>query len=110
MILQDRFEDDPRPLDVAACMNRIREGVEHLHALGYAHNDLNPTNIALDRFDQPVILDFGSCRRFGEALLSGGTPGWVNENYDTSSRHHDQSALVKLESWLVENSKKVDNE
>lgn len=100
IILQYRFEDDPRALNVTACMNGIRAGVEHLHSLGLAHNDLNPMNIALDKDDQPVILDFGSCRKFGDALLSGGTPGWIDEDYSTSAQHHDETALQKLELWL----------
>lgn len=67
-LLQYRFHDDPRELDIEACMDGLRAGIEHLHSLGHAHNDLNPMNIALDDDDQPVILDFGSCRRFGESL------------------------------------------
>lgn len=102
MILQDRFDNDLGEFDIASCMNGIRAGVEHLHSLGFAHNDLNPTNIALDQHDQPVIIDFGSCRRFGDPLLSGGTPGWVDENYTTSAQKHDVSALEKLQSWLLE--------
>jgi hypothetical protein len=38
-------------------------------------------DVALDKDDQPVILDFGSCREFGEKLLSGDTPRWVDEDY-----------------------------
>lgn len=56
-------------------MDGIRAGVEHLHSLGFAHNDLNPMNIALDGDDNLIILDFGSCRRFGEQVLSAGTYG-----------------------------------
>lgn len=103
VILQYRFEDDPREFNIDACVSGIRAGMKHLHSLGFAHNDLNPMNIALDKDDQPVILDFGSCRRFGEMLLSGGTPGWMDEDYSTSSPHHDESALRKVEAWLRKN-------
>ncbi|KAK5105684.1 hypothetical protein LTR62_002371 [Meristemomyces frigidus] len=102
IILQYRFEDDPRALDITACMRGIRAGIEHLHSLELAHNDLNPMNIALDKDDHPIILDFGSCRKFGDPLLSGGTPGWIDEDYSTSARHHDESALLKLDRWLEE--------
>ena len=101
VILQHRFEDEPRDLDIEACIDGIRAGVEHLHALGLAHNDLNPMNIALDKEDLPVILDFGSCRKFGETLLSAGTSGWIDEDYSTSAWHHDKVAIQKLESWLT---------
>ncbi|KAH8714801.1 kinase-like domain-containing protein [Phaeosphaeriaceae sp. PMI808] len=102
VILQYRYEDVPHDLDIAACMNGIRAGVRHLHSLGLAHNDLNPTNIALDNNDNPIILDFGSCKKFGEELLSGGTYGWIDEDYSTSAPRHDKSAMDKIEAWLVE--------
>jgi hypothetical protein len=102
IILQYRFEDDHRELDLAACIGGLQAGIEHLHALGYARNDLNPMNVAMDKDDQPVILDFGSCRKFGETLLSGGTPGWIDEDYSSSAAHQDLSALRKLEAWLGE--------
>ncbi|KAI6840880.1 threonine synthase [Hortaea werneckii] len=106
VILQYRLEDDPRPLDATACISGIRAGIEFLHSLGFAHNDLNPMNIAFDKDDQPVILDFGSCRKVGDPLLSGGTPGWVDEDHATSSRDHDNIALQKLDLWLGEQLKR----
>lgn len=77
-------------------MAGLRAGIQHLHSLGYAHNDLNPMNIALDGDDQPVILDLGSCGRCGERLLSGGTPGWVEEDYSTSSPDQNLGTLRRL--------------
>ncbi|KAK1818779.1 hypothetical protein LTR12_006829 [Friedmanniomyces endolithicus] len=77
IILQSRLEDDPRELDVATYIDSIRAGVAHLHFLGYAHNDLNPMNIALDKNDQPVILDFGSCRKFSDTVVVGRYP-WLD--------------------------------
>jgi len=100
IVLQYRHEDVPHPLDIDACMHKIREGIKHIHSLGFAHNDLNPTNILLDGDDNPIIIDFGSCKRFGEKLLSGGTYGWIDEDYSTSAQCHDESALHKIESWL----------
>ena len=105
MILQYRFRDDFRELDVLACMRSLRAKIEHLHSLGYAHNDLNPINVAMDKDDQPVILDFGSCGKFGETLLSGGTPGWIDDDFSTSAVRQDLSALRRLEAWLEENQK-----
>jgi len=101
VILQYRHEDVPHPLDVDACMHGIRAAVKHLHSFGLAHNDLNPTNIALDSDDNPILLDFGSCRKFGEGLLSGGTSGWTDEDYSTSAQCHDELAVGKLEAWLL---------
>ncbi|KAI9836916.1 MAG: hypothetical protein M1837_003233 [Sclerophora amabilis] len=101
VMLQYRYEDVPHDLDIAACINGIRAGVKHLHSLGLAHNDLNPTNIGLDGDDNPIILDFGSCKKFGEEPLSGGTYGWIDEDYSTSAPRHDESASDKIEAWLI---------
>jgi len=102
VVLQYHFEDDPRELDSLACMRGLRAGIENLHSLGYAHKDLNPMNVAMDKDDRPVILDFGSCRKFGETLLSGGTLGWRDEDFGNSAAQHDVSALRRLEVWLEE--------
>lgn len=100
IVLQYRHEDVPYPLDIDSCMLKIREGVKHIHSLGFAHNDLNPTNILLDSNDNPVVIDFGSCKRVGEELLSGGTHGWIDEDYSISAQSHDESALEKIDKWL----------
>jgi len=107
VILQYRYEDVPHDLDIVACMNGIRAGIKHLHSLGFAHNDLNPMNIALDGDDNPIILDFGSCKRAGEQLLSAGTYGWIDECYSTSARQHDESAIAKIEAWLMKEKNKA---
>jgi len=87
-------------------MDGIRAGVKRLHSLGLAHNDLNPTNIALGAEDNPAILDFGSCKKFGEELVSAGTPGWIDEDYTTSAQQHDIVAIGKIEAWLREENQK----
>lgn len=102
IILQYRYEDDPHDLDISAFMTDLRAAVAHLHSLQLAHNDLNPSNIAVNKQDKPVVLDFGSCKKFGEQLKSGGTPGWIDEDYSVSAPQHDEVALRKIELWLME--------
>ena len=102
VLLLYRYEDRSLPFNTAACMDGIRAGVRHLHSLGFAHNDLNPMNILLDKNDRPVIIDFGSCRKFGEQLVSAGTPGWIDEEYIISAQDNDEAALQKIDLWLEE--------
>ncbi|KAK5699572.1 hypothetical protein LTR97_005701 [Elasticomyces elasticus] len=86
-----------------AWMHGLQAGIQHLHSLGLAHNDLNPMNVALDQHDNVVIIDLGSCRRVGENLNSAGTPGWFDEDdsdWAVSAKAHDEFALQKIESWL----------
>lgn len=58
-------------------------------------------NIAFDKYDNPVVLDFGSCKSLGENLVSAGTPGWGDGAY-ISKCENDESAMEKLQDWLIE--------
>lgn len=66
---------DSTPFDRARCLRGIETGICHTHDLGLLHNDINPSNIMIDR-DEPVIIDFDSCKRAGDTLGSkAGTDG-----------------------------------
>ena len=66
----------PRPFDVRRCQQAIREAVEHMHRHGLIHNDLNPANIMIDENDNPVVIDFDSCKPEGAELsVKGKTHG-----------------------------------
>ncbi|KIK11613.1 hypothetical protein PISMIDRAFT_478895 [Pisolithus microcarpus 441] len=57
----------------------VRAGLEHLHSLGYAHNDVTPTNIMIDDDGHPVLIDFESCGKLGEVIDAKSraeTPGY----------------------------------
>lgn len=110
VLLLYRYEDRPLPFNTAACMDGIRASVRYLHSLGLAHNDLNPMNILLNKDDEPVIIDFGSCKKFGEQLVSAGTPGWIDDEYIMSARENDETALLKIESWLATRGKESERE
>ncbi|KAF1955437.1 hypothetical protein CC80DRAFT_594199 [Byssothecium circinans] len=88
-------------IDKKSWMDGIESAVKHLHGLGLAHNDLNPANIMLDEHKkEAIVIDLGSCKAFGEQLLSAGTEGWVDEFFSTSERRHDEAALKKIWAWL----------
>jgi serine/threonine protein kinase len=86
-------------LDKAKFLQALRSAVDYLHSMGLAHNDINPYNIMV-RDGMPALIDFGSCRPFGERLQSLGTPGWYEEEFWTSEKKHDEYSLGKLEEWL----------
>ncbi|KAE8146850.1 kinase-like domain-containing protein [Aspergillus avenaceus] len=91
-------------LDRASFMNALESSVRHLHALGWAHNDLTPTNILVNGDCMPVLIDFGGCQPIGSRLkYIRGTKEWIDgeiEDYVTSDEQHDLSALDKISSWL----------
>ncbi|KAF2241352.1 hypothetical protein BU26DRAFT_440672 [Trematosphaeria pertusa] len=108
--LQQRFTgdtenlspDDAGMFDKDLCIKKIKSAVEHIHSLGLAHNDLNPSNIMLNQ-GEPIIIDFGSCQPFGKALVSAGTPGWVDVDCcTTSALRNDEVALDRIRTWLRE--------
>ncbi|KAI1104787.1 kinase-like domain-containing protein [Jackrogersella minutella] len=82
----------------------LESAIHHLHSLGWAHNDLNPTNVLVAEDRRPILIDFGSAHRIGEKLtMSRGTKGWIDcemKDYTTSETRHDTSALAKLGTWL----------
>lgn len=99
-LAQRRKTEDKKPLDHVACYRGIERGVQHLHSLGIAHNDINPSNVMLDEGDCAVIVDLWACKPFGETLTEAGTPKW-NEGFDrTSTVNNDKIGLKKLREWL----------
>ncbi|KFY86495.1 hypothetical protein V500_07584, partial [Pseudogymnoascus sp. VKM F-4518 (FW-2643)] len=69
--------------DAELCLCGIQNGIQHLHELGLIHCDINPANILMSADgDNPIIIDFDSCRREGEHLgLKAGTRGWTREDF-----------------------------
>jgi serine/threonine protein kinase len=87
-------------VDKDRIMTDISRAVAHLHSLGLAHNDLNPSNIVIGKNKEAILIDFGSCQPFDEKLVSTGTPGWIDEDFTTSARKHDLAALPRIQTWL----------
>jgi serine/threonine protein kinase len=104
--LHQTLEEDGRSIDTKICMDSITAATEHLHALGLAHNDLNPHNIMIDEKDVTYVIDMGSCQPSGHDLITGGSIGWVDEEFTTSHPKHDDAALKKLRTWLERYAKR----
>ncbi|KAK4551655.1 hypothetical protein LTR86_011029 [Recurvomyces mirabilis] len=105
-ILDHLFYDDASGIDLDRFERQCRDAINHIHSLGLAHNDLNPSNIALDSDNNPVIIDWGSCKDFGELLLSAGTPGWIEDEFDVSRKEHDLYAIDRIMAWMREKKAK----
>ncbi|KAJ5722411.1 hypothetical protein N7488_000446 [Penicillium malachiteum] len=85
-------------------MTGLESVIRHLHALGWAHNDLTPANVLVGEDYQPLLIDFEGCQKFGEGLTYiRGTEDWIEgkiEDYTTSEARHDIFALGKIRDWL----------
>ena len=56
-------------------MDSIKSGVKHLYFLRYTYNNLNLSNIIVGKDNTPIIIDLGSYKYFGKALISRGIYG-----------------------------------
>jgi serine/threonine protein kinase len=68
--LQERvLKQNDHPIDKEVRLRGIVSGIEYIHSLGIAHNDINPSKIMMEEdSSHPIIIDLGSCRPFGEPL------------------------------------------
>ncbi|KAI1132330.1 kinase-like protein [Nemania abortiva] len=90
------------PIDVDLCLAGVEKAVSHLHSLKLVHNDINPSNIMLDDNNEPVLIDFDSCKYEGEELgLKGGTEGWADPTARIATFDNDFYGLAKIREYLV---------
>jgi len=105
--LLDRIEQDDKFSEDAfeKCMDQIESGLQHLHSLGFAHNDLSPANIMFNSDEtEAILIDFDSCDRFGKPLNRGGwVGGWDGgepiATFKLSSAECDKQACQFLRKW-----------
>jgi serine/threonine protein kinase len=55
----------------ARYVRTLAETIDYAHQQGILHRDLTPSNILIDRFDQPRITDFGLAKRLTPHLGNG---------------------------------------
>ncbi|KAF7672829.1 hypothetical protein GT037_009330 [Alternaria burnsii] len=91
-----------RTFDAEKCLQDIRQGIRHIHFLGYVHVDIKPSNIFVDLKVQPtrfVVGDFDSMQKQGSRLrYKCGTEGWRLER----ARHEDYKANVEQDWYGLE--------
>jgi len=94
-------------LDAESIMRDIRDALTHLHEMGFAFIDLNPSNVMLDDEGRAILIDFDSCSPIGEGFKNRkrGTPGWeIDPPPLTSETDNDWFAFTLLEKYLLSNS------
>jgi len=104
--LHDKLKsgDQQSFFNVENCYADISAAVEHIHSLGYAHNDIDPSNIMFDGQGRVVLIDFDSCAKEGVEHWKGGTDGWMRtvseEGLFCPSRLNDYHSLAVLKEFL----------
>lgn len=88
--------------DAEKCLQDIRQGIQHIHSLGYVHVDIKPSNIFVDLRVQPacfVVGDFDSMQKQGSQLrYKCGTEGWNSGR----ARHEDYKVNVEQDWYGLE--------
>ncbi|KAI0478145.1 kinase-like domain-containing protein [Xylaria cf. heliscus] len=100
--------EDKTPFNKGSCIRGIEAGVQHMHSLGLVHNDLKPANIMMDG-DNPIIIDFDSCKPEGEKLLKGGTYEWSTEE-SYSKQSNDHYSLSKIREAILKKSQELEGD
>ncbi|KAJ5365320.1 hypothetical protein N7517_008206 [Penicillium concentricum] len=97
--LEDRLRDG-RSVNQEVCLQHIKAGIDHLHALGLVHNDIHLDNVMFRcrDHDMPVIIDFDSCAVKGNPLPD--KRGELPEGICTAEFENDDFALKKLRKEL----------
>jgi serine/threonine-protein kinase len=86
---------------------QICSGLAHIHARGYVHRDVKPSNIMVDSHEHAYILDFGILRHQDSTLtmagLIAGTPQYMAPEQARDVRQADaRSDLYSLGAMLFE--------
>jgi serine/threonine protein kinase len=98
--LSQMLKDGTR-LQSSICLRGIEAGIQHMHDLGFVHNDLNSSNIMMDG-ENPIIIDFDSCKRVGDRLgLKSGTFGGALVEEEFARRENDIHSLSEIRATLT---------
>jgi serine/threonine protein kinase len=95
-------------IDIPRCTRDIRNGIQHMHSLGFVHCDIKPDNIFVDLQNQRFVVGgFDSVHCEGARLnLKVGTVVWVpkgEETADLARYQIDWYNLDMIKVWLEAN-------
>ncbi len=78
--LHDILEAGPLDRDAAMLVGRdLARAIASLHAGGWVHGDVTPSNVVIDDTGEALLVDLGIARRLGEAReMPAGKPGYAS--------------------------------
>ena len=97
--IREYIERAGASLEVSKLLQDVRTGIDSLHSLGLAHNDINPENICVVE-NRAVIVDFDGCMPFGQELMKGTSVERNKNDRPISAAMNDIRGLEDLEDLL----------
>jgi serine/threonine protein kinase len=95
--LAERLTNGPEISDSEHFLRGIEQGIKHLHGLRLVHNDINLYNIMITSDNQPVIINFDSCRFVGDPLgVKVGTQEWARPSATIAEEENDFYGPAKI--------------
>jgi serine/threonine protein kinase len=113
-----RWVPQNAPLSQRAVLGIARpllDGLEQVHKAGFLHRDIKPDNIYVRTDNSPVLLDFGSARRFAANtdLTNIVSPGFAPfEQYHSQGHQGPWTDIYSLGAvlyWMVTGKKPVES-
>lgn len=78
-----------------------RKGLDFLQRIGYAHNDIDPEKIMVEKDGEPVTIDFDSCVRIRERMgAKAGTPFFSDDDATCSRPENDLCSYKLLNNYM----------
>lgn len=96
----EHLESCKDPPDIAKWIDEIKTGIDLLHSLGMAHNDINPGHVYIVE-GRAVIIDFDSCLPFGHSLMKGCSVAHDGDSRPLSAAQNDEQGLRDLQASLA---------
>lgn len=87
------------PAEQSKWMGQLRAAANHLHSLGFAHNDIQVANIRIHENRDAILAGLYSCQLLGKKLPED-TPCFFAEFTKNSSIENDEKGLADFEKWL----------
>lgn len=99
---EDLYDRVKRPFDLTRILQDIKNGIEHLHSIGYIHGDISPANIMFDADDKTVIIDFDCARALGEAISDGDKQGtkFFTRAATLAEKENDYYSITCVQSFM----------
>lgn len=90
-------------LRASRILERIRNDLNKLHALGFAFGDLSSGNVIVDEHDNPRFIDFEACTLVDDVNLGLRTPDFclLHQNGQLSAKERDLYAVDCIAIALV---------